>query len=110
VFTNDPELIADIVAIAKADSTHGLDDIPVSLRILAIRCLTSLCFDRNRIAQLLTSAGVSSHHDTLPSILRAQVSSLLSSQKNAFVAAAVAVYRARRQQQSSLKTAEFSNI
>jgi Domain of Unknown Function (DUF908) len=53
-FTNDPELIADIVAIAKADCTHGLDDIPVSLRILAIRFLTSLCFDRNRVTQLLT--------------------------------------------------------
>jgi Domain of Unknown Function (DUF908) len=80
VFTIDPELIADIVAIAKADCTHGLDDIPVSLRILAIRCLTSLCLDRNRVAQLLTSAGVSSHHGALPSMLRAQVSSLLSSQ------------------------------
>jgi Domain of Unknown Function (DUF908) len=82
VISNDPELIADMVAIEKADCTHGFEDIPVSLRILAIRCLTGLCFDHSRVFQLLTSVGVSSHHGALPSMLRAQVSFLLFSQKS----------------------------
>jgi Domain of Unknown Function (DUF913)/Domain of Unknown Function (DUF908)/UBA/TS-N domain len=78
VFGFDPELVADIVSLAKADPAHGLGDISLPLRIQAIRCASSVCPDRHRFSQLLTSGGVASHHGILPSLLRAQVAFLLA--------------------------------
>lgn len=78
VFGFDPELLADMVSLARADSSHKLGDIPMSLRIQAVKCASSVCPDRHRFAQLLTSGGVASHHGPLPSLLRAQVAFLVA--------------------------------
>jgi hypothetical protein len=78
VFAHDTELVADVVALAKSDAAHGLGDLPVSLRVLAVRVLSTICPDRHRFSQLLTSAGVASHHGILPSMLRAQVAALVA--------------------------------
>lgn len=73
LFAHDSELVADAVALAKADVDEGLGDLPDSLRVLAVRFLSTVCPDRHRFSQLLTSAGVASHHGALPSLLRAQM-------------------------------------
>lgn len=73
VFANDSELVPDAVALAKADDDDGLGDLPDSLRVLAVRFLSTVCPDRHRFTQLLTSAGVASHHGALPSLLRSQM-------------------------------------
>lgn len=78
VFGFDPELLADMVSLACADSSRGLAEVPMSLRIQAVKCATSVCPDRHRFAQLLTSGGVASHHGPLPSLLRAQVAFLVA--------------------------------
>lgn len=77
-FALDSEFVSDVVSLAKADPARGLGSIPDSLRMQALRCLQAVCPDRHRFAQLLTSAGVSSHHGILPSLLRAQVAKLTS--------------------------------
>lgn len=82
IFANDPELVSDMVAMAKADAALGLESIPHHARVLALRCLTAVCNDRQRFSHISTCAGVSSHHGTLPSMLRTQVAYLESSRLN----------------------------
>lgn len=54
----EQELIPDIVTLAKADATEGLQDVPKSLRILAVRCLTAMSSERGRLSQINSAAGV----------------------------------------------------
>lgn len=79
LFQREPELIAEIVALARADAGDGLQDIPKLLRVAAVRCLTAMASDRHRLSQILVAAGVGSLYGVLPTLLRAEISSLLSS-------------------------------
>lgn len=75
----EPELLRDIVALANGESKDGLDDLPRCLRNIAIRCLTAMSCDRHRFTSIMTATGVNVHHGALPTLLRTEISSLLSS-------------------------------
>lgn len=75
----EPELLQDIVALARASADDGVSDIPRTLRIIAIRCLTAMSSDRHRVESIMSATGVNVHHGALPTLLRTETSSLLSS-------------------------------
>lgn len=74
----EPELLRDIVALASGQSKDGLDDLPRCLRNIAVRCLTAMSCDRHRFTSIMTATGVNVHHGALPTLLRTEISSLLS--------------------------------
>lgn len=77
LLSKEAELIPDVIALAKADSGDGLDDVPKSLRILAVRCLTGMSLERGRLSTITAAAGIGSHHGTFASLLRSEISTLL---------------------------------
>eukprot|EP00177_Eucheuma_denticulatum_P006434 GFKZ01011734.1.p1 GENE.GFKZ01011734.1~~GFKZ01011734.1.p1 ORF type:complete len:2709 (-),score=326.66 GFKZ01011734.1:600-8726(-) len=78
LIAKEPELLQDIVALASAGEKDGVEDIPRCLRIIAIRCLTAMSLDRNQFGSIMNATGVHAHHGTLQTLLRTEISSLLS--------------------------------
>lgn len=79
----EPELVQDVVSLAKSESVDGVHDIPVCLRIVAIRCITAMSSDRHRVSGIVAATGVDQHHGALPTLLRNEMTSLLSSSNSA---------------------------
>lgn len=75
----EPELLQDVVNLAKSETRDGLEDIPRSLRNIALRCLTAMSSDRHRVASIVSATGVNVHHGALPTLLRSEIGALLSS-------------------------------
>lgn len=75
----EPELIQDIVSLAKSDPADGLHDIPRCLRIISIRCITAMSSDRHRVSAIVAATGVDQYHGALPALLRSEMTALISS-------------------------------
>mmetsp|Transcript_6333 Transcript_6333/g.19107 ORF Transcript_6333/g.19107 Transcript_6333/m.19107 type:complete len:2271 (+) Transcript_6333:269-7081(+) len=75
---NEPELVSELVALTRADPADGLENLPLAFRVTALHCLTAISNHGQRLKQVLSAAGVSSHHGVLPSMLRSEISKLLS--------------------------------
>lgn len=78
LLSKEPELLLDIVSLAKSQAKDGVEDIPRCLRVIAIRCLTAMCSDRHRVSSIMAAMGVNVHHGALPKLLRAEITPLLS--------------------------------
>mmetsp|Transcript_5334 Transcript_5334/g.22620 ORF Transcript_5334/g.22620 Transcript_5334/m.22620 type:complete len:2232 (+) Transcript_5334:290-6985(+) len=78
VFHRDPELVSELVSLARADAADGLGDLPLSIRISALKCLTSISNHGQRLKQVLSITDVSSHNGILPSMLRSEIALLFN--------------------------------
>lgn len=73
----EPELIQDIVGLIRGDLKAGLDDEYDCLCTTAIRCISAMLVDRQRINPIINAIGGNQHHGILPTMLRSEVSALL---------------------------------
>lgn len=73
----EPELIQDIVSLIRGDSNDGLGDVRHCLCTTAIRCISAMLVDRQRINPIISAMGGNQHHGTLPTMLRTEVSALI---------------------------------
>lgn len=73
----EPELIQDIVGLIRGDSQAGLDGEFDCLCTTAIRCISAMLVDRQRINPIINAIGGNQHHGILPTMLRTEVSALL---------------------------------
>ena len=79
LLTKEPEFLHDVVALAKAEAKDGVSDIPRSLRIIAIRCLTAMSCDRQAHSSVMNVTEANLHHGAIPTLLRTEIASLVSS-------------------------------
>eukprot|EP00189_Rhodosorus_marinus_P009896 CAMPEP_0184742052 /NCGR_PEP_ID=MMETSP0315-20130426/5061_1 /TAXON_ID=101924 /ORGANISM="Rhodosorus marinus, Strain UTEX LB 2760" /LENGTH=2244 /DNA_ID=CAMNT_0027212723 /DNA_START=249 /DNA_END=6983 /DNA_ORIENTATION=- len=78
VFYSEPELVSELVALSRADAADGLANLPLFIRISALRCLTSISNHGQRLKQVISITDVSSHNGILPSMLRSEIALLFN--------------------------------
>ncbi|KAJ8903194.1 hypothetical protein NDN08_004304 [Rhodosorus marinus] len=78
VFYSEPELVSELVALSRADAADGLADLPLFIRISALKCLTSISNHGQRLKQVISITDVSSHNGILPSMLRSEIALLFN--------------------------------
>eukprot|EP01087_Luapelamoeba_hula_P018001 TRINITY_DN5737_c0_g1_i6.p1 TRINITY_DN5737_c0_g1~~TRINITY_DN5737_c0_g1_i6.p1 ORF type:complete len:3934 (-),score=815.66 TRINITY_DN5737_c0_g1_i6:63-11864(-) len=73
-FMYEPEFLSELMEFVRSDVS-----LPANFRILALKALTALLTDNNRLPAVISATGCAQHHGDIPSMVRKSVATLTAS-------------------------------